>query len=206
MAIATGDILRVSARLLWGGVSDIVNVWWMEVLDDAAASLSDNLDAVTQFIEDIYTEWEANIDDNTDFADISVVNHTQNESYGAVDWPSLTTGGGVGDPEMPQASVFCFFPTFTSGIQGRKWIGGFQETNMTEGLWISGLIGNIATGLALLFDPYTHVATSTELKMKIPHFVNDGVPLMIPTFYDYVQSNISNVPGTRSSRRLGAGS
>ena len=205
MAISTGDILRVAARLLWNNSSDIVNVFHMLVSDDNSNTLENLIDDVLEAITDVYSNFDQYIPDNVTFADVNIQNVTQDESYGSFSWDTLTAGAGVADPISPGLSCFVYMPTFTPDVQGRKWFGPFQEDTLTDGLWVTALTSAVTTALQGMVAGFTGT-NLTDLDYRIPHYVEDGVELVTPQFLEINQAVVSSNPGYQRRRRPGAGS
>lgn len=206
MALNDGDIIRVAARILWNLGSDIVNVWYCRIDDANSLDLDDSLDDVGEWIEDIYDNFSGNMANNATFEDISVSNVTQDLSYGARSWPTLTVGGGSGDALSPGYGIFVYFPTTTPGVQGRKWFAPFTETVHLDGVWDGTLLTGIAGGLADGVLASFLGTNGTLLTAVIPHLVSGGVALDPPVYIPYTEASISNNPGYQRRRRPGFGS
>lgn len=205
MAISTGDILRVASRALWETASDIVNVWYMEVVDDASNSVAQILADVAEFIEDIYTPLGTAIPNNVSFADIAVSNVTNGETYGSVAYPTFTEGSGTVDAISPGLAPFIYASTDIPNVQFRKWFLPFTETELSDG--VLSLATLIALG-SCMSEAANGGAKSngTDLACRIAHFIEDGEELATPEFYPITNVLIDERPGVRNSRRPGTGS
>lgn len=206
MAIETGDVLRVAARLLWFGASDIVNVFWVQVLDDAAETLDNIITSVKTHLEAIYIAHNNVVPDDTDYADISVANWSKGEAYGASGWPTLTIGGNNNDPYAPAVSAFVYFPTYVPNVTGRKWYGPLTEPDINAGILTGATITLLEAGVVAFLGIATNPTYGVQTQFRIPHFIEGGVELETPQFIIPVSGNIDSVAGYQRRRRPGAGS
>jgi hypothetical protein len=209
MAITTGDIIKVVAELLRDSVFQVVNTFWVEILDDDSNATSSILDDIAEFIEEVYLPMEDDLSNNVSFLDLAMYNFTKDETYPAEDWPTLTVGGGVTSGSPPGAAAFAWFPSGQPHVMSRKWFGPFTLTAQADHVWDSALTANVATGVANMIGGYEG-STGTVMRMVIPHLVEmvDGEPVDVdpPEFYPMTIATVTNNPGYQRRRRSGAGS
>jgi hypothetical protein len=206
MAISTGDVLRVAARLLWQGASDIVNTFHIKIVDDNAQTQTDIINGVRTLLDDMYTEIAVLIDDATVFEDINIFNVSQDEAYGSFPWPVLAAGSNNNDPYAPGAAIFTWFPTGTPGVQGRKWFGPLCEPDVNVGLATATATGFVSDLVEFLVVPISDIGTGVTFRNVIPHTIEDGEELAVPVYIEPTIANISAIIGYQRRRRPGAGS
>ena len=155
MTVSTGDILRIVASFLWTDGNVNQNVYnavvtggggpWddQEIVDDAAA-----------WLDNLYANVDSLMSDELDGNEVLVY------KYDAVgdDWDEVGSDAWVLDgleatDQLPRgvAALVRLWST-DPDVQGKKYIPGFCEGGLTDGLWGAGTITFL---LALGADWYT---------------------------------------------------
>jgi hypothetical protein len=204
-SISTGDIIRVATRLLWNGSSDIINVWWTEILDDNSNAFGAVIQDLLEYMELLYGGIESVLANNVSFSDVAMQNFTNEENYGTYPWPTLTTGGGASDAVHPGQGVYAWAPTYVPRATGRKWFAPFTEGSNSDGVWSPSLVSTIAGLMGAAYSSYPGL-NGTLMVNRVPHFIEEGEELETPQFLAPYTTVVTNVPGYQRRRRLGTGS
>lgn len=161
MAVSTGDILRVVAKMARAG-QDILNVYHCIV---EGTGIGTNLDVITQIADDLDTAYQVlvgNISSGVTFETVEGYNLSADEYLGAVGWPVLNAGTGTGNPLPVQTSPLVLFNTDTLNSQGRKFLppmaNGALDAQGTPNATILSNLGTFAAALLLGAGPGTWTA------------------------------------------------
>lgn len=148
MTVSTGDILRVVATYLWTDGNVMQNVFnavvtggggpWddEDIVDDAAAWVTAMFNNLTTYVSD-------EVDGSQVIA----------YKYDAIDddWDEVASENWVWDPtqvaeQLPRAAgPLLNLRTTDPDVNGKKYLGGWTENSLTDGLWSAGAL----TGLIL---------------------------------------------------------
>jgi hypothetical protein len=200
MAVNSGDILRVAARLNGAAHGDITNVWHVRFNGPGPITDAVAVSACVNYMEDVYTPVKSNITDNYDFEDVNVFNVTQDKPAGVAAWSTLVKGGDTGGETMPpQVAAFVRGTTGYSRNWAKKFIGGLGEAVCNDAGFVSDtFLANLAAlGVAWLTG-YSF-ATDNTLTPVVYH-------LSGATWRDIVEVVVRNVWSTVRTRRTGRGS
>lgn len=209
MAILDNHLVRIAARLLWDGASDVINSFHVVCTDNNNQTTEDLIIDLTEAIEDLYDLLDALMPNNATFVDMNVSNYSAGEVYGSSDWPTLTAGGAAQDAISPALGVFSYTPTNIPNVQGRKWWGPFTENVMGDGAWAVGVTGIVETVMALLTSSLASgigavwTPTIAHLKEVVDGVLVDADP---PEFRTYGSAVTTANPGVLTRRRPGSGS
>lgn len=144
MTVQVDDILRAAARLTFeNDEDDIVNVYHFGVSGGAETEAQTLLN-IGIFLDDMYQTVQGRMATDVDFQEISVKNVTQNIVLGDTPWPTLTVGALAAEQLPPQVTALVIANTLSPSRQGRKYLGGFTETDNDSGVVGSALIANLA--------------------------------------------------------------
>lgn len=148
-------VVSISARLTLPDGQDMVNVWHAAYIDAEGLPVQDVLDDILQFTEGVYNGWVDHLGDTVDFADVTIYEIGEENTFPPQAWPSLVDGD-VADTVMPAGScVLALLSTGTKGIVGRKYLGGFTEAAWGAGGWGLAFRGEIESSLAYFAGPQT---------------------------------------------------
>ncbi len=134
-----GDVVRLGAQFLMNATDTIVNVWHVRIEAGApmafAAAAQDFQDYMGFLYSGLMTYYVT-----TFLSDrISVKNETQNTVWGSIAFGVPLAGSSVGDETAQQTALLGWGRTQISRVQIRKYWGPFTETDMSNGLWLSGI-------------------------------------------------------------------
>lgn len=206
--IEVNDIIKVVAEMLMDGVFQILNTYWVEVIDTNSLSQSDLLDDLCEWVETIYDEIDALMPNNVSFLDIAPYNFTKDEVIVAQDWPTLTAGGSAANSLAPGVAVFCWMPTSQAHCQGRKWFGPFTVTGQDDGTWMAAIMTAVTAGVANMLGS-KEMTNGSVWRALVPHFIEtiDEVVTELdpPEFFPITSILLTNNPGYQRRRRVGSG-
>lgn len=134
MAFNTGDIARVTTKLL--GVSDEAsqNVWYLEKLagpGDVASAIT----GISEWADDAYDFIDTLLSEEVTFDAINILLIDSDEALGDQPWPTMTTGAATG---AQQAAGVALLASMKSGISrrvGRKYFGPFSISSFLDDDW-----------------------------------------------------------------------
>ncbi len=150
MTVQIDDVLRVSARQTFANAEDdMVGVFHYGV---SVASETDEqtLLNIAIVIEAVYAFLNPRVFQDVAYEEISVKNVTQNKILGDTPWPVLTNGVLAGDALPPQVVALVLGSTASPTRQGRKYFGGFEESDNDGGVISTTLL----TALTNAADQY----------------------------------------------------
>jgi len=133
MAVTVGDIVRITARMLLFGTSDLVNVFHFKVavnlaVDDAAFMVD-----VALAMDLLYGPLNSQISTKVSYSSIEGQNITDNELLPSEPWPTLTVGGN-GTEMLPEMNSACVFHrTLTPRVRAAKFLPPFGENTNLDG-------------------------------------------------------------------------
>jgi hypothetical protein len=170
MAINEGDILRIVASLVFPDDVIMQNVFHMVATTIVGDGNEEDIteDAVG-YIDDIYEEHEANIDDTIDGDEIKVYVWDSVDQ----DWDEIGTGlmtitaAAVGDAMPHGCALLQTFFTSDPDVQGRKYWGGFGEGNHADGDWSGTVLANIVLAAADVITTVTGVTTGSTFQPAV---------------------------------------
>lgn len=148
MTVSTGDILRIVATMLWTDGNVMQNVYNAVITGsggpwDSEDVIGDALD----WIDDMYLNLTTYVSDEVDGSQI------QGYKYDPIgdDWDEVASENWAWNPtqadeQLPRGSgPLLNLKTIDPDVNGKKYIGGFTESTLQDGLWTAGGI----TGLTL---------------------------------------------------------
>jgi len=133
MAVAIGDVLRITARMSFVDLGLILNVYHVKVLEDGIPDDEDFQDAITAHLDLAYSQFNALMDDHIAYVDIEMYNLTQDIPLTPQPWPTLVSGVSVGTCVPLQAAALVTFPTAGKRSVGRKYLSGLSDSALDEG-------------------------------------------------------------------------
>ena len=157
MTVTTGDILRVVATLLWTDGNVMQNVFNAVVTGGGGpwADLDIGADAVT-WVDTMFDNLITTIADTVDGSQVQVY------KYDAIDddWDEVTTVPWLWTPtnpddELPRGvAALINLKTVDPDVSGKKYIGGFTEAGVTEGLWPALILSQLLSFAQDWYDPF----------------------------------------------------
>lgn len=132
MSVLNNDIVRITARMIWGGAENAVqNVYHVQYVG-ATVSDDDFKVAVAAKIDTAYGDIVSHLPNELTFVDMVFFDLTGGYPLGQRAWPVRTAGtGGSGSALPPQLSAMLLFNSNIPRSQGRKFLPPFIEADAT---------------------------------------------------------------------------
>lgn len=196
MAVQSGDVLRVIAKMSWGE-NDIQNVYHMQVSGTNFGTNANVLSEISDFLDGAYLTFDQGVTDLITYDTIEAYNLTQEEYVGEQAWPTLSVGGLADDPLPPQTCNLVLFGTNTLKSQGRKFLPTVTYSQLdTDGTvsssWVT-IIGNFAAYILLGVDAGDWTAVCGNYR-----------PLT-EVFIEWIESTVRDIWATQRRRYFGRG-
>lgn len=161
MAIANGDILRLSMR--WQNVAgyEFVNIWHVQVVDRGAQAEDDFIDDMLDRMTAPYTSINTHMSNEYGVVDwkvdkVAIVDgkETVIETFGIRPPPFVFTGAHAPGNELPWG-VSPVAKWRTGGVKSlaRKFLFGFVEDTQDDGRWGGGVITNMIAFATAYLSP-----------------------------------------------------
>lgn len=122
MSVNHLDIIRVTARMDFGGIAAVQNQFHFQYTGGSAEDDFEVENGIALLLDDAYQELVALFESGFDFRDILVWNVTQDRPMNTQSWPTLTVGTGAGIALPLQIAALVLFRTNTARSQGRKYL------------------------------------------------------------------------------------
>lgn len=206
MTVATGVVLRASARFNSVNAQDNVNVYWFRTSFASAQTDADTFTAVDTYISSVYADFDDRIRNGWSAVDLKldVVEFvagkwvvTQNVGFGS--FGASLTFAGASDALPEGVSPLGFLRTGLGKHTGRKFFFGFTEADSDAG-------GNIAAAAVT-------AVVSGLTKLLTPHVISAGNDLIAVVAdqaagitRDILEVAGSGIFGYQRRRRPGVGS
>lgn len=196
--VAPGDVLRLTAKQSYI-VGDVQNVYHFKHDGDSSLDSAPVVAGLRTFIDDAYAELNAVTADGLFYDTINIFNLTQDEPLGEYSWPTLTQGAeSATDAYTTQAAALVKFLTEVARSQGRKYIAGLVEGQVSTGGVISTALqtalGNFATEL------FTFPIVGGQ------EFILGNYNAALARFAEWSSAVIADRLATQRRRRAGTGS
>lgn len=166
MTVEVNDIVRCSARMKHTISGDVVNVWhW--IMQPAAQSDEDVMDAIDDKLDTAYSALNSHIVDETDPYDLKFDIVTIESGrvktvrvLGSRSWVLTTPPTNGQDGQPPQNAAIINFRTPFPKVFGRKYIGILSEGNQADGNITGPILNALNTFAATMMTDIT-VGTGT---------------------------------------------
>jgi hypothetical protein len=196
--ITAGDILRITAKC-WLDEQSVQNTFYCLVTTawpQLALALGDIQDILAAGYELVAGKQTSSL--TTDA--LHVMNVTQDESYGDVNWGAAYTGGEDDEGEYLPGPVSALgtVVTLLPRVQGRKFLPGFTETNMMDGKFGGGTIADVLDFMEWFYLT-THGAGDAVCDFGL---YNPDLERWTPAY----AVAASAIPAYQRRRRIGVGS
>lgn len=196
MTVVQDDVLRVTAEMSISG-NALQNVLHWQLTSASSVTDAQALLDCGVFMESLYTEVRAQMNDAVLFDQIRVQNITQDVLLGVTDWPTISTGGStVAALPLPVAALITF-PTTVPQTRGGIYLAGFTELENTSG-------GALATSLLTTLAAFAVEALAIQVVGSNSYqyvLINREFGTVIP----FVSSIVHTVWRTQRRRRQGVG-
>lgn len=165
----------------------------------------ENRQAIVDEMRSIYQNFSGDIVNNCQLYSCTVYDLNEPEAPGA----EVTFTSGVltftnsGEMLPQQVALLLSFKSQTSKPnRARKYIGGFGEGNLVDGVWYSTLITHANSFCADLLDIGSALSLDVNFA-TLGYQTGDPPSLVMQTLTDY---KVSSIPATQRRRRPGVGS
>lgn len=197
MTVSVGDIIRVTARFEIYE-EDIQNVYHLKATGTGTQTDALHDEAVVDWLELCYNEFNGDISDEVDRVDIVIQNLTEGTPARFKQWDTYPTPTDTNTPLPLQCSGLVAFPSDTVKSIGRKFIGGWTEAdNDDPGVPTSGVTVSLA---AYAYEVLTGFVTS-GLEMYPGNWNNNTSHFALWLF-----ATVAQFWATQRRRRAGVGS
>ena len=202
MSVADNDILRIVASFLWTDGEINQNVF--NCLISGGGGPYDDQD-VADDAEDWLDNMYANF--NTSMSDEIDGNETLVYKYDTVgeDWDEVTSNALTFNPvaavdQLPRGvALLARLWTTDPDVQGRKFIPGLVETNVTDGLFTGAIITSALAFAADWYLPFVGAATGANFTPGIWSVVQKALLLGV----DHIA--VSSIPAYQRRRKNNVG-
>lgn len=199
MAIANNNIMRAAARQLIDGRDEVVNVFHFIVREVGTNSDQGVLDEIAARLSNAYVEIDQLCPNNLQPNVIDVFNISQDVPYGQIPWEGAYTGGTAsGNMNASGVSCLVLWTTNVKRVQGRTYLPPFVLTEMSDGVWGSGVVTAVSNWCTAMRDEISLV-DDTQLGLII---WSDGAGLA----RNISGRRIVTIPAYQRRRRFGRGS
>jgi len=197
MAVNTGDVLRIEAKMFDDYGTDLVNTYHMQYSGPTEDDVT-VFGAARGWLEDLYGTFDDLLPDSTTFESIVGYNITQGIPLGEEPWVTLSTGGAVGDPLAPQLAPLIRFVTKVAKSQGRKYLPYLTEASSE----LFGLVnGTTLTALVSLASQAIQDRVAGEGTMSMGNWNKD-----LARFAEWTSAIVDTAMRTQRRRFPGVGS
>lgn len=190
MSVTDGTVLRIVAQMLWTDSEICQNVYNAVVTGGSSPYAdSDIADDAEDWLDNMYANLTTSVTDNLDGNSVTVY------KYDAVDddWDEVFSQSWTWNPSnvtenLPRACAgLVRLWTSDPDVQGKKYIPGFTEGNVEDGLISAGLLTNmIAYGVdwwtpfvgaasGATFTPGVWSVAGTVFKAAVEHYAASAI-------------------------------
>lgn len=198
MAVEVGDILRISANMLFEGTDQYSNIFHFQISQNDSASDDNLMEDIALEMDTSYTLVEDDISDDVAFVDVEGINITQDVLLPPKGWPVLTTGNDPIQALPGQVSACVYFRTLRPRTRASKFMPPYGEDRNESG----GVIGATAIARLQQFGDFWVVGlNSLDVKGKFGAYNRE--------FDRFTEAKSAVVPirfRTQRRRRVGVGS
>lgn len=197
MAVGVGDIVRITAKLLLNGISDIVNVYHFSVAVNTAANDTQFMLETALALDTLYTIINGAITTNVGYSSVEGQNVSKDELLPSTAWPLLVAGTNANEmlPEMVSACVF--HRTLKPRVRCSKFLPPFGENNSVAGAVLPLTQANLQS----YGDSLTTGLTGANIALVYVAFNR-----LLMTSTNTSQALVPTRFRTQKRRRLGVGS
>ena len=191
MSVVTGDILRIVASMLWTDGNVNQNVF-NAVVTGAGGPFDDSdiLDDAEAWLDDMYANLTANISDELDGNEVIVYKW----DAGDQDWDEVGSQAWTWNPsavpdQLPRGVAgLVRLWTEDADVQGKKYIPGYTEDAIADGLFGGGVVTGLLSFAADWYLPFAGVGSGATwtpgiwsvvglvFKAAVDHFASTTIP------------------------------
>lgn len=202
MAISVGDVLKVTAKWIWDGATDMLNVFTC-VVGSPPANQAQAIDAVIEWIEGIYSNILVDISNDVVADNITIFNMTDDVLETISPWDTIAVGGAAPETLPSGTAGYVFARTGKKRARGRHHFPVFTEGSQADSL----LIGAVTTRMAAAVSDWINDFTSAAGVDLIPGVWSEStVPVIDVGFEPFLNGVVIVDVGYQRRRKLGVGS
>jgi hypothetical protein len=142
--IQAGNRLRVTAVMMYMGVSVVENVYDIVITGPGDGDDDHILSDLANWLDDCYTQLNSSVSTGLTYTEIRFFNTSRNMPLPPKQWPTLTAGGASGDGLPPGVSGVVTFRTYSASVVGRKFCPPFGESKQAGGELLVAPMGDMA--------------------------------------------------------------
>jgi hypothetical protein len=191
MTISDGDILRIVASFLWTDGNVNQNVFNVEVSGGGGPYPdTDVVDDAEDWLDDMYLNIVNNMSDEIDGNEVIVYKwDTIGQDWDEVGSQSWTYDPAGTDDQLPRGvAALVRLWTTDPDVQGKKYIPGFTENAVADGLFGAGIITNllafaadwylpfVGAGSGATFTPGVWSVVGLLFKAAVDHIATSTIP------------------------------
>lgn len=202
MAISTGDIMRIVVSMIWDDGNIMQNVYAAQITGAGGPwTDADVLDDLEDWADAMYanlvSEVSSFVDGNEIFGYVWDPVGQDFDLFGSEPWAWLPTNVGS---ELPRGvALFLKAPTNDPDVQGRKYLGGLTENEVSVGLWDAGVIAAAVLYGGDWITPFIGALTTATITPGVWSVKNK-------TFHNFdTEVNIVTIPAYQRRRKRGVG-
>lgn len=191
MSIVSGEILRVVASLLWTDGNVNQNVF-NAVLTGGGSPWADAdvIDDAEAWLDNMYANLSSDVSDEIDGNEVIVYKYDALDD----DWDEVGSQAWTWNPtqtseQLPRGvAALARLWTTDPDVQGKKYLPGYTETSIVDGLFAASPITNILAFAADWYNPFTGASSGatwtpgiwsvvgTVFKAAIDHVATSTIP------------------------------
>jgi len=202
MSISVGDILRVVATIAWNDGNIMQNVFNAEIVGSGGPFDDDDItDDAVAWVINMFTNSAGNLSDEANSSQVQVYKY---DSVGD-DWDEVGTGTWTqsftqGLDQLPRgAAALITARTEDPDVLGKKYIGGYCENGLTDGLFTSVVLVELLAFAADWILEFTGGTSGADWDPGIWSPTNK-------LLYDFVDNvAASAIPAYQRRRKRGVG-
>lgn len=157
MTVADGDILRVVASMLWTDGEINQNVYNCAVSGGGGPYADQDIaDDAEDWLDNMYANFTTSMSNLIDGNETIVYKYDSGDD----DWDEVTSNPFTFNPtaavdQLPRGvALLCQLWTIDPDVQGKKYIPGLVETNVTDGLFSGAILTNALAFAADWYLPF----------------------------------------------------
>jgi hypothetical protein len=174
MTVASGEVLRVSARQQYANGQDLINVWFWQAAFTSDQTDQDVIDGILAELDNGYAQLNGITSNTISTVDvkIDVVEWVGGKldtirSLGTVLWDNtFYAPGSSGDVLPPGVAGLLKFTTIDGKVYGRKFFGGLSEAAQNDGVLSGAALTSLANFAASILSPFV-ISTGNQLIARV---------------------------------------
>jgi hypothetical protein len=190
-----GDVIRIDDIQNYHGVSEVVNVYHVQLEGPGNVADADLLDAMVTFVDGLHSQMDDVQVTQLFYVSIKVVNTTHDHLVGIHNYSGSPHGTVSADPMAPGCAGLVTLATGKLGTRGRKFIAGISESLADYGVLGATALGNLEDYALYLVGP------------QYPEGVGilPGVLDKVGAFWPFIEAAVRTVVAYQRRRKQGVG-